>query len=305
MVQMQNINIIELINGYLTIYLNPRVNINEFGSKNWIFKENISIDDDSLIISYYLNFKNANHEILSTAEIKEIVFDELNALNLDLNESFYCLINSFLTMFYLPMQGFFHNQNFIHYKAIAFFQLLSNYTSKYDDSIREQYIKDIFIHSHLYEYVNLVSFKKGKLFFEEREMRSIFLALLVDNKSFVFNKTVGFCLSIIDFMENGVTSYDGFNCLEIIQDRYIKESYYCSLTLDKKPYKYKRKVHKINEMYQYPKNNITDFINRMSLLNFILLEKNAEEYIKKYIHNNETLHKISVDIELMKILYKR
>lgn len=299
---MQYMTIQKLIKGYIGTYLNPRIN-QEFRFSNWVFKKDTEHDGSELIISYYLYFINKSNKYITSSELSKTVFNELIKLDKgnEFSEYFYDLINSFLIAFYLPLVEDTDRKLFAYHKAVAFFQLLLNSDAKKNDFIRDKYIKYFFKHSYMSDYISFIDYKNGILIFEGKEMKSLFLNLLKRDTSFIFNEVIKYCLSFIDFLENGFSREE----LDLfIHDIYSEQAHYCYyLMMDKKPYRFKKIVTNINEAYQYPKLSNINFINYMMLLNFVLLERNAESYIEKYISNSNVLNNISSDITLIQNSY--
>ena len=278
---------------YIKIYLNFRTNLSLVSFGKWGLEKEF-IYDDLLDVSFYL-FLNSS-DGLSMPKVKKIVYNELSCVNIDGFEDLSAIINSFLDLFYLPMQGVGNHYNFIHYKAISFFQLSMNCPMfRKNDYFRLKYIKLLLSNSYLYHRTKLVNFKDGLLFFNKVRLKDIFHSLLYRRES-VFYEVIQYCLSLVDFMENGMGQKELIKLLDAVDDMYLENSHYGNFICSK-PYKYKLAISLINDMYQYPKDRKSDFINRMYLTNFHYLPIKASEYFEKYIKSKEILDKVIKDFD--------
>ncbi|MBN6066697.1 hypothetical protein HYE66_09570 [Aggregatibacter actinomycetemcomitans] len=286
----------DIVIEYIRIYLNFRTNLSSVSFGKWSLEKD-TVYDDLLDVSFYLFLKSSNN--LPISKVKKKVYKELLHININDLENVSAIINSFLDLFYLPMQGVGNHYNFIHYKAISFFQLSMNYpASRKNDYFRLKYIRLLLSNSYLYHRVNLVGFKCGALFFNKIKLRDTFYSLLCNKgKSDVFYEVVKYCLSVVDFMENGIEKRGLVDLFSVVDDIYLENSHYKNFICSKS-YKYKFAVRLINEMYQYPKDYKSDFVNRMYLINFYFLSKKASAYFEKYIKDKKILDKVIRDFDV-------
>lgn len=279
---------------YIRIYLNFRTNLSSVKLGKWSIEKDVFYDS-SLDISFYL-FLNLLKK-LSVFEIKKVVCKELFQMDICEKQNISVIINSFLDFFYLSMQGIDNYYNFVHYKAISFFQLSINSPDfKKNDVFRLKYIKLLLSNSYFYDKVKLINFQNGTLIFDKQPLKDIFNKLLDKNNSDIFCEVVKYCLLLVDFMENGMKKEKVNELLDIVDDIYLENSHYKNFICSKS-YKYRNIVGLINEMYQYPQEMKANFIKRMYLINFYFLSKKSDKYFIQYIKNTHILNKVIADFE--------
>ncbi|MDO5106535.1 hypothetical protein [Capnocytophaga sp.] len=300
---MHNNIIPNIVLDFCKVYLNPRNKIDNFNYKPWVFNKNYEYfsqnEDfyDRVKIDWGLCFK-LNNKILSPSEIKEIVFNELNG---DIDDDIYNIILSMLVIFYLPYNGFYDKNNFIHRKFTSFIQLsFSSNDVKINNLYRDIYIKNIFYNSFFVDGLKFLKFKNGTLYFKGNALRELFSSLTNKKSTFVSQNTIEYCLLLIDFLENGTPNNSIINGID---DIFLQNCHYSFF--DKKNRKsnfYKKAVILLDRMYSYPSTNIGDLSNKMFALNFIIFNKEYQFYIDKYMNKNN-LDKINNDIAYLKKNY--
>lgn len=292
----------QLINGYLSVYLNPRTTNEVFGNQTVFFQKyandfkNCHFNDE-VEINWYLSFDIFGRFRLN--EVIELFFQEFNTILKNRSDDIDNIIVSLLVAFYFPYQGFYHPSNFIHQKAFAFFQLsFNNKNNIGNDKMRSYYIRSLFYNAHFGDNSHLFKLQDGVLYFKNISIKNELIKLLDYPLYFVAQTVIHYCLLMIDFMENGLE-----NPLKIDDNFYALSHYTYFLLKDKKPYYLKNDIGHLNALYCLPKTTSGDFINKQFLLNFMLSNRQAPFYIKKYIQDEVVLQKILNDINELEKFY--
>lgn len=292
----------QLINGYLSVYLNPRTTNEVFGNQT-VFFQKYANDfknrrfNDEVEINWYLSFDIFGRFRLN--EVIELFFKELNTIFKNRSDDIDEIIVSLLVAFYFPYQGFCCPSNFIHQKAFAFFQLSFNNKNSIDnDKMRSYDIRSLFYNAHFGDNSHLFKLQDGVLYFKKFLIRDELVKLLDHPLSFVAKTVIHYCLLMMDFMENGLE-----NPLKIDDEFYDLSHYTYFLSKDKKPYHLKNDIGHLNTLYCLPKTTSGDFINKQFLLNFMLKNHQAPFYIKKYTQNKTVLKNIFNDMNDLEGFY--
>lgn len=291
-----------LINGYLSVYLNPRTTNEVFGNQTVFFQKyandfkNCHFNDE-VEINWYLSFDIFGRFRLN--EVIELFFQEFNAILKNRSDDIDNIIVSLLVAFYFPYQGFYHPSNFIHQKAFAFFQLSFNNKDSIDnDKMRSYYIRSLLYNAHFGDNSNLFKLQDGVLYFKNISIKNE-LTKIFDFELSILSKTIiQYLLLMIEFMENGLE-----NPIKIDDEFYFYSIYGNFLPNHKKPYHNKNIVKHLNLSYYFPQTTIGNFINKQFLLNFMLSNSQAPFYIKKYIQDEVVLQKILNDINELEKFY--
>ena len=280
------------VRAYIRLYLNPRSRTSSVQLGCWSIEKEV-IHDDSLDVSFHLFYHAAQK--LSLSEIKKISNQELNRINPGHAEELSALIGSFLDIFYLPLQGMPNPQNFVHHKALAFFQLSANAAgSRKNDAIRLKYIRLLLTNSYFYDRVQKLGFNDGTLFFDKQPLRESFELLLKERYSDIFRHVLDYSLQTVAFLERGMTEDNFQSLLEMVDDAFVWGSHY-SCFVSPVSYKFKKAADSLNDMYQYPASPKNQFVNRLYLMNFAYLTKDAEAYFEKYIKDKRVLKRVLAD----------
>lgn len=287
--------IAEAVRAYIRFYLNFRSQQSLVQLEPWSLEKDV-IQDGGLDVSFGLSF-NASSK-LSLAAVIKIANEELNSLLPEEQaEDLSAVVSSFLHTFYLPAQGYASINNFIHYKAIAFFQLSLNVPQKPRNSkARLAYIRLLLDQAFLYDRIQAFEFQEGQLHYAGQSLAARFDYLMRESRSDVFCETIRFCQGFLDFIEKGMEEEEWKELLDLVDDCYAAGSHYGHF-LGSSPYKYKRLLSQVEEMYDYPKDFKAAFVNRMYLLNFYYLAEKPQECFDKYIKNKVILRQVSEDFQ--------
>lgn len=292
----------QLINGYLSVYLNPRTTNEVFGNQT-VFFQKYANDfknhhfNDEVEINWYLSFDIFGRFCLG--EVIDLFFKEFNTILKNRSDDIDNIIVSLLVAFYFPCKEFYYPSNFIHQKAFAFFQLSFNNKNNIDnDKMRSYYIRSLFYNAHFGDNSHLFKLQDGVLYFKNISIKNE-LTKIFDFELSILSKTViQYLLLMIEFMENGLE-----NPIKIDDEFYLYSIYGNFLPNHKKPYHNKNIVKYLNLSYYFPQTTIGNFINKQFLLNFMLSNRQAPFYIKKYIQDEVVLQKILNDINELEKFY--
>lgn len=285
----------QLINGYLSVYLNPRTTNEIFGNQT-VFFQKYANDfknrrfNDEVEINWYLSFDVFGCFRLN--EVIELFFKELNTIFKNRSDDIDEIIVSLLIAFYFPYQGFCCPSNFIHQKAFAFFQLSFNNKNSIDnDKMRSYYIRSLFYNAHFCDNAHLFKLQDGVLYFKNSSIKDELVQILDNNLSPPANIVIKYALLMVEFMEKGVK-----NPIKLDDECYFLSPYTYFLSKDKKPYHHKKTIKHLNLLYCLPKTTMGNFINKQFLLNLMLTNRQTKWHIQKYIQDSIILENILNDI---------